>query len=55
MEMHRLKIQINIYWLGAFIRYNKQLDTFIQVADSGSFSKAVQALYIYLYPKGIYL
>lgn len=26
--------------------YNHQLDTFIQVADSGSFSKAAQALYI---------
>lgn len=26
--------------------YNKQLDTFIQVADSGSFSKAAQVLYI---------
>ena len=26
--------------------YNPQLDTFIQVAESGSFSKAAQALYI---------
>lgn len=26
--------------------YNHQLDTFIQVADAGSFSKAAEALYI---------
>ena len=26
--------------------YNRQLDTFIQVADAGSFSKAAEALYI---------
>lgn len=26
--------------------YNKQLDTFIQVADQGSFSKAAEVLYI---------
>ena len=26
--------------------YNKQLETFIQVADLGSFSKAADAMYI---------
>ena len=26
--------------------YNHQLDTFIQVADAGSFSKAAEALFI---------
>ena len=31
---------------GVSLMYNHQLDTFIQVADAGSFSKAAEALFI---------
>lgn len=31
---------------GCFFMYNTQLETFIQVADAGSFSKAAEILYI---------